>query len=366
MKIKQSRKIKDKISEYFEIMDFNDFMINVLIDPINSDEIIFDNYKENKEAALDTLEIFQKTNYIMSYDEALLLNMIAAIVNEEIDLADFPENVMVEMLSHGKVFHRGNIEYNPYFKNIKLEEKKYGNLNLCKTFFHKYELFSYGILNVNGILIPQIGTFDYRFSYPCLIKDNAASSVLSPYEMFAMQDFIDKASGKVLIFGVELGYSAYMVSEKESVKNITIVEPDSDKINLFVNEILPQFPNKEKIEIIQSDVNYLKQVDDNKFDFCFINSDDILDFDFYVKVKQLCKKFHSMDISYFMEDTVINMIMPFVFLIILNEYDKDEAELPEDDGHVYEYLENLLKDKEINIPSDVDFYMNYKNIMDLI
>ena len=61
------------------------------------------------------------------------------------------------------------------------------------------------------------------------------------------------AFGNVLTFGLGLGYYAYMVSEKESVESVTIVEMNEDVIQLFKKYVLPQFKNAEKIKIIKAD-----------------------------------------------------------------------------------------------------------------
>ena len=64
---------------------------------------------------------------------------------------------------------------------------------------------------------------------------------------------IDRAFGNVLTYGLGLGYFQYMVSNKENVSKVTIIEKNKDIIKLFVEYILPQFPNKDKIKIICMD-----------------------------------------------------------------------------------------------------------------
>ena len=68
-----------------------------------------------------------------------------------------------------------------------------------------------------------------------------------------MKNPIAEAHGKVLTYGLGLGYYAYMVSEKSEVESVTVIECDDDAINLFKHHILPQFPNATKIKIIKCD-----------------------------------------------------------------------------------------------------------------
>ena len=75
---------------------------------------------------------------------------------------------------------------------------------------------------------------------------------ITPNEIETMKEPVDEAFGHVLTFGLGLGYYAYMVSEKENVESITIVETNEDVIDLFNKYILPQFKNAHKIKIIQS------------------------------------------------------------------------------------------------------------------
>ena len=70
---------------------------------------------------------------------------------------------------------------------------------------------------------------------------------ISPNEVFTMDQPIKKAKGKVLTLGCGMGYFAYMVSLKEDVESITIVELEQSVINLFEIYLLPQFENKDKI-----------------------------------------------------------------------------------------------------------------------
>ncbi len=115
---------------------------------------------------------------------------------------------------------------NPYYKNIKLPIKKVGNSELK---YEKYKAFEGFICNdilkdSNGRQIPQIGYFDGEFEYPAILENNRLWMSITPNEIETMKEPIDRAVGKVLTYGLGLGYYAYMVSEKDNVDSITVVE----------------------------------------------------------------------------------------------------------------------------------------------
>lgn len=118
-----------------------------------------------------------------------------------------------------------------------------------------------------------------------------------------MKKPISEATGNVLTYGLGLGYYAYMVSMKDNVESVTIVEKDKEIIDLFTRYILPQFKNKSKIKIINDDAfNYFKK--DIYYDYVFVDiwhdpSDGI---DLYLKFKSLEKD--NIKYSYWIEDTL--------------------------------------------------------------
>lgn len=51
---------------------------------------------------------------------------------------------------------------------------------------------------------------------------------------------------------------------------MTIIEKETEIIDLFNSYILPQFAHKDKITVIQADAfEYMSTLDDGQFDYCF-------------------------------------------------------------------------------------------------
>jgi len=165
---------------------------------------------------------------------------------------------------------------NPYYRNIKLPKVSKGDWEFTRLEYKPYEAFiSDDILFEPDTLkeIPQMGFFPEGFSYPAVLQKGREWMAIKPSEIESMQPAIDLVKGKVITFGLGLGYFAYMVSRKTDVTSVTIVERDENVISLFREYILPQFAHAKKIEIIQSDAfDYMQSVLPEKdFDYAFID-----------------------------------------------------------------------------------------------
>src|SRR3954453_11708411 len=81
-----------------------------------------------------------------------------------------------------------------------------------------------------------------------------------------------------------------MVSEKENVESVTIVDMNEDVIQLFEKYVLPQFKNAHKIKIIKADAFEFaqKHMSKGKYDFVFTDLwHDVSDgIDMYLKMKK--------------------------------------------------------------------------------
>lgn len=159
-----------------------------------------------------------------------------------------------------------------YYKNIVLNGKKDGNVELCYEKYKQYEPFVFSDLSEDfkGTVIPQIGFFDKEFVYPAVKENGVLWMSVTPNEINTIKEPISVSCGKTLTLGLGLGYFAYMCSIKDSVKQVTVVERNEKVISLFNENILPQFPHPEKIKIIKSDgIEFFKNPTETDFDFVF-------------------------------------------------------------------------------------------------
>lgn len=144
---------------------------------------------------------------------------------------------------------------NPYLKNIKFPDTATRHWKFTHYSYRPYEAFICNDIDIDRNLreVPQIGFFRERFAYPAVEQDGREWMAVKPSEIETMREPIEETTGRVVTFGLGLGYFAYMVSEKPDVTSLDIVERSEEAIALFERHILPQFPNKEKIRIIRSD-----------------------------------------------------------------------------------------------------------------
>lgn len=200
-------------------------------------------------------------------------------------------------------------ENNPYFKNIRIPQKKLGKWRLGYDRYEAYQAFVCNdfILGNQKEVYPQIGFFSKPFTYPAVYENNVMWMSVTPNEVETMKEPIENAKGKVLTFGLGLGYYAYMVSLKDDVRSITVVERDENVIQLFEKLILPQFSHPDKVKVIQADAyEYLSSLKDGSYDYLFIDiyHDAGDGLECYRKFSLLTKKLCKTKVSYWIEKTI--------------------------------------------------------------
>ncbi len=246
----------------------------------------------------------------ISKEEAFCFTLAAAI---DLDTEKNPRDAEIFEEYFPDMVHllkNKDYENNPYLKNIKIPSKKLGKWELCYKTYVPYQAFVFDDPKItrDGKIIPQIGFFEKEFSYPAVLESGTEWMLITPNEINTMRASISGAHGKVLTYGLGLGYFAYMVSEKESVSSVTIVERDKNAISLFRDIILPQMPRKDKINIICDDAFYFAEtrLADSDFDFVFADiwhdpSDGV---PAYKRLKATEKYLPSADFSYWIEKTL--------------------------------------------------------------
>jgi len=164
---------------------------------------------------------------------------------------------------------------NPYALRIRFPEKTRGAWQLCRRQYAPYQVVPCGdtLLLPDGREIPPLGYFPESFSFPAVLENGREWMTVTPNEIETMAPAVSASQGKAAVFGLGLGYFAFMIAEKESVSAVTIVERDESVIQLFQKELLPQFPHREKIRIVKADAfDYLSgPMKKERFDFAFFD-----------------------------------------------------------------------------------------------
>jgi len=196
-------------------------------------------------------------------------------------------------------------ENDPYRRAVTLPGVKDGEWELGCDSYKPYEAFVFNDPSVDseGRIIPQIGFFEESFSFPVVRQGGREWMLITPNEIETMRAPIAAARGKVVTYGLGLGYFAFMISIKESVTSVTVVEKDRSVIELFKKHILPQFKEKDKICIICADAfEYARSEREGDFVFADIWHDPSDGCSAYLRLKALERE--GAEYAYWIEDTI--------------------------------------------------------------
>ena len=198
----------------------------------------------------------------------------------------------------------------PYYQTIRLPEMKRGKWKMGYKTIEPYELFTSDDLLVlpDGREIPQTGFFCEAFRAPMVEENGREWMTVTPSEINTMTADIRKAHGKTVVFGMGLGYYAFMASEKEDVSQVVVVEREKDVISLFSEFILPQFPHADKVKVIEADAYaYAEQMGVEHFDCAYVDIwHDVLDgVEMYLRMKRLEKHSPGTEFLYWIEPSML-------------------------------------------------------------
>ena len=196
-----------------------------------------------------------------------------------------------------------------YFKNIKIPADVRGKWAFKEEFLAPFEPFVCRDFKVlpDGRMLPQIAFFTEKYPFPAVLENGREWMTLQPNEMVTTWPAIKEAKGRVLTYGLGLGYFAYHAAEKPEVESVTVVDLSADVIDLFQKHILPQFPHKEKIRLVHSDAFAFADTKmAGNFDFVFgdIWHDAGDGRDLYLRMKEWESKYPNIQFSFWLEDTI--------------------------------------------------------------
>ena len=265
------------------------------------------------------------------------------------------------------VLNADHFKNNPYLKvlnNLSFKEKGWMLSNEKKesyTLCPYDEEYAYGS---NYSLKMALGMFSKDYIYPSLKLYDCEWMSLNQHEIRTMETPIALSKGKVLTLGLGLGYYAYMVSNKEEVKEVHVVEMDLELINLFNKYLLPLFPHKEKIHIHKADAFYfIESIKDKDYDFIFSDiwhnvSDGVLS---YLKLKKKFNSFKYSKCTYWIEDSILSYLRLLVIGVIKDEYYSHENEYDD----LQKYIKERLRDYEFKNSDDIDSLLCLKGLNNL-
>ena len=174
-----------------------------------------------------------------------------------------------------RILDANKYKNNPYYKGVNIPEEKIGDWELKKEVYEPYRAIACDDMQIYEDFreIAPIGFFTEKFYFPAVLEGGNEWMTLTPVDLDTCEDAIEAARGKVVTFGLGLGYYAYMASLKNEVTSVTVIERSEKVIELFKKFILPSFPFPEKIKIVNRDAfEYAKEeMPKEDFDLAFVD-----------------------------------------------------------------------------------------------
>ena len=201
---------------------------------------------------------------------------------------------------------------NPYYRNVSFNDVKQNEWELKQVSLAPYEAFVYNdpLLLPDYTELPRIGFFREKFSFPAVLQNGREWMTLMPNETATLENAVKNCFGNVVTYGLGLGYFPYMASAKENVKSVTVVEKDKNVIDLFTQNILPLFPNKDKIKVVCEDAFFHAKKILPKTDCDYVLADIWHDagdgLPMYLEFRRLAKLTPHIKWEYWLEETMIS------------------------------------------------------------
>ena len=188
-----------------------------------------------------------------------------------ISLGDVAEgDYIAELFKNARKLNADELEDDPYMK-LALPEAKDGDITLSYGEYEAGEIFQYDMPDFNGrLVVPKLAFYTRKVRFPAIYEGNMPWVSVCPSEINSMRADIARASGKVLVLGLGLGYYAYMCARKEDVSKVCVVEINEKIINIFKKHVLPLMECADKIELVCADaLKFTDSIKDGEYDFVY-------------------------------------------------------------------------------------------------
>ncbi len=159
----------------------------------------------------------------------------------------------------------------PYLAAVRVPTVHEGRYTLTTASYERGEIFLYDEPDLfEDVVVPKLGFCTGRVTFPAVYEGRMPWMSVCPSEIFSMRADMERAHGRVLVLGAVLGYYPFIVSAYERVEAVTIVELSPQIARFFREILLPQFPAKDKITLIEADAySYLGSLRGGEYDFCY-------------------------------------------------------------------------------------------------
>ena len=276
-----------------------------------------------------------------------------------------------------KAIKKVDINYfklNKYNQIVRPNIIKYGKYSLEYKKYYSLQPFVYDDVLVDEntfVETSSIAFSEEEFSYLVIAKNNINWMCITPNEINTMQKYVDECKGKVLTFGLGLGYYAFMASEKDDVESVTIIENDVNIIKIFNENIIKFFPHKEKIKIINQDAFSFydkNNLDEYNYIFVDIYHDAEDGLPLYLEFKKR-EKYSQCKINYWLENSIIAMFRRLFIILIREQYyriDVDYNKKGNDLDKIISVLYEYTKTWKLTTFNQIVDILKTKNLLKII
>lgn len=297
--------------------------------------------------------------YLQRFPEAITAEMIDALTEDgsisreeaivallseifALDFADAEDRVLIRdyLTPSVRLLDRKKYEDDPYYKNIDLRDVVEGSWEIKWEEYKPYQAVICDDMMIFDDFreVPPLGFFTEPFRFPAILEDGNEWMTLTPVDLDTCREAIDAAKGKVITFGLGLGYYAYMASMKDEVESVTVVELSDKVIELFKRHILPKMPRADKINIVNADAfEYAEHtMPEMGFDVAFVDTwrDAYDGAPMYERMKTLEKYSPNTKFLYWIENFLISRLRALKYADIMENK-------PENYNEVIKKLTNI-------------------------
>ncbi len=239
---------------------------------------------------------------------------------------------------------------NPYYQNISFPDVRKSDWEIKTMSLAPWEGVVYNdpVLLADFTEIPSIGFFRERFSFPAVLQKGREWMTLMPNETATLENAVKNSFGNVVTYGLGLGYFAYRAACKEEVQSVTVVEKDKNVISLFTEHILPLFPCKDKITVIEADafVHAENILPKSNFDYALADiwHDAGDGTPLYLRFRDIASKTTDIKWDFWLEETIIAYLRWPVFSEIYTAIKNgiDSPLFPDIEIKSFEDIKNIL------------------------
>ena len=234
----------------------------------------------------------------------------------------------------------------PYYKNVAPPAVKDGDWEIRWETYPAYRaaICDEMITDPGLTEIAPLGFFNDDFTFPAVLEGGNEWMTLTPIDVDTVQDAIRDAHGKVITFGLGLGYYAYMAARKDNVASVTVIEKSEKVIELFNKYVLPRFECKDKIRIINADAfEYAeKEMPEEKYDYAFVDTwrDASDGLPMYEKMKKLEYLSENTEFSYWIESFILSRKRAQKYEFLKEKVDTGAPDAPKSYA---DFIEELYK-----------------------